>query len=278
MLQAIDACLCVVKSQLLSTSLLPKPPDQPLTKPYDPPQPPEWPDPPDPPPVLQPDPQDFPEANQTQPPIINPTNHHFNNPPLLLHLRWVLPLSQSPWPATQGSTIGLTKSPSLGSQSDVNPPQSYMWWWSSVSSASPTTMDLTLRSPTSKLLLRSTVSLPLHFVVGLQVRLENLAHLVKIENMAVTHCYSGLLMSLKPTSIVDILKIWTKKIVFSTLRLDAITECKARIVESSVTRPKTLVTISNAVVEEIRTSSVKSESLHHLRAFSLGSLVFIPHG
>ncbi|KFK35167.1 hypothetical protein AALP_AA5G248500 [Arabis alpina] len=144
LLQAIDACLCVVTRRFTSTGLLPKPPDQPLVKPYEPPQPPKWPDPPDPPP--DPPPKSEQRASLPQ---LETKNHHSSNPSPPLHIRWVLTLSHPPWLTLQGLTSGLSKSPSIELPSDANP-QPSMCWWSSISLVFPTTMELTLRSPTLK--------------------------------------------------------------------------------------------------------------------------------
>ncbi|KFK30106.1 hypothetical protein AALP_AA7G217500 [Arabis alpina] len=129
--------------QFTSTGLLPKPPDQPLVKPYEPPQPPEWPDPPDPPP----DPLE--SEQRASLPQIETKNHHSSNPSPLLLIRWVLTLSHPPWLTLQGLTSGLSKSPSIELPSDANP-QPSMCWWSLISLVFPTTMELTLRSPTLK--------------------------------------------------------------------------------------------------------------------------------
>ncbi|KFK34436.1 hypothetical protein AALP_AA5G144700 [Arabis alpina] len=82
----------------------------------------------------------------------------------------------------------------------------------------PTAQGLTIgltKSPSP--LLRSTVSLSFRLVMGLMFRIWNSAQLDQLELMP--HSYSSFLQ-LKPTSIVDIIKVLAKLCVLSRLRLD----------------------------------------------------------
>ncbi|KFK24404.1 hypothetical protein AALP_AAs65926U000300 [Arabis alpina] len=102
----------------------------------------------DPPLDPPPEPPDSLESEHRSPiSLIDPTNLHTSNPFPLLHLRWALALSNSPWMMIQGLTTALTKSPPSEPQPDFNRPQSSMWWWSLTLPVSPTTMDCTLDLP-----------------------------------------------------------------------------------------------------------------------------------